>query len=71
MRFNLVAEWHRVLWRAWSARWALILAFLNAAVLGLAAFVDVLNPWMFLILNIVGYGAIALLRIFKQPEQGE
>lgn len=66
---RVVDDWHRVLRRTWSVRCSVYLALLNGAVLGLAAFVDVLNPWWFLGLNIAGYGAIALLRILKQPEQ--
>ncbi len=65
---KLVPEWRRVLRRAWSVHTALVLALLNGGVVGLAAFVDVLNPWWFLALNIAGYGAIAALRLIHQPK---
>jgi hypothetical protein len=40
---------------------------LNGAVLALAAFSDYVNPWLFLGLNIVGYGLIAVGRVTEQP----
>lgn len=63
---TLIARWRQEISRLWSIRVALFLALLNGAVLGLAAFVDVVNPWTFLVLNVVGYVAIAVVRLLKQ-----
>jgi hypothetical protein len=56
------AEVHRL----WSVRVAIFLFVFNGALLGLAAFVDVLNPWLFLGLNMIGYGALGVVRLVKQ-----
>jgi hypothetical protein len=52
--------------RASSFRIAVFWGVLNGAVLGLAAFQDFINPWLFLTLNMVGYGTIAVARLTKQ-----
>ena len=39
----------------------------NGAVIGLAAFSDFINPWLFLALNVAGYATIAIARVTKQP----
>jgi hypothetical protein len=59
---NANKEFHRL----WSIRVAIFFGALNGAVLGLAAFVDVFNPWFFLALNMLGYGLLALARLLKQ-----
>lgn len=64
---TLIDDWRREFRRLWSIRVALFFGALNGAVLGLAAFVDVINPWTFLILNVVGYAVIAVARLLKQP----
>ncbi len=53
--------------RLWSIRVALFFAALNGAVLGLAAFVDVFNPWLFMGLNTLGYMVLIGARLLKQP----
>jgi hypothetical protein len=63
----LIANWKRELRRLWSIRMALFFGALNGAVLGLAAFIDIINPWTFLVLNVLGYAAIAVARLLKQP----
>lgn len=67
----MIANWRREIRRLWSIRAAVLLAVLNGGVLGLAAFVDIINPWWFLILNVVGYAAIAVVRILRQPGDEE
>jgi hypothetical protein len=52
--------------RLWSVQASLFFAMLNGAVLGLAAFVNTIDPWTFLYLNVAGYVLIALLRLIKQ-----
>jgi hypothetical protein len=62
---KLIDDWRKA-GRLHSVRLTLLLAVLNGAVLGLAAFVDIINPWLFIGLNIAGYFAIALVRLIKQ-----
>lgn len=52
--------------RLWSIRVGLFFFVLNGALVGLAAFVDKLNPVLFLVLNMVGYALIGLMRLLKQ-----
>jgi hypothetical protein len=59
---NVGVELHRL----WTVRASLFMFVLTGAVLGLAAFVDVLNPWFFLALSCGGYGLIGFLRLVKQ-----
>lgn len=65
---RLIGDWQKRVPRLWSVQVAVFLAVLNGAVLGLAAFVDVLNPWWFLGLNVAGYAAIALARALLQGD---
>lgn len=69
IEMKLIENWRSEIRRLWSIRAALILAALNGAVLGLAAFVDIINPWLFLILNVLGYAAIAIFRLLKQADE--
>lgn len=64
MRFidNVGSEIHRL----WSVRLSIYLFVLTGAVVGLGAFTDYLNPWWFLGLNMIGYGAIGLFRVLRQ-----
>lgn len=59
---NAGAEFHRL----WSIRVGLFFFVLNGALVGLAAFNDVLNPALFLGLNMFGYGLIGVMRLLKQ-----
>jgi hypothetical protein len=52
--------------RLWTVRLSIFFGVLNGAALGLAAFVDVFNPWLFMGLNVVVYGVIAVVRLIKQ-----
>lgn len=57
-------------WREAHRFWSLQIAFgcmvLNGALIGLAAFVDFIDPWMFLGLNIGGYALVGLARLTRQ-----
>jgi hypothetical protein len=64
---KLIDEWRRDILRLWSIRAALFWGALNGALLGLAAFIDAIDPYWFLILNIAGYATVAAARILKQP----
>lgn len=55
--------------RLWSIQIAIFFGLLNGAALGLAAFVDVFNPWLFMGLNIVVYVLIAVVRLIKQDDE--
>lgn len=69
---RLIDDWHKEAARLWSVQGSLLLAVLNGGVLGLAAFINIINPWWFLGLNVAGYTAIAALRLIKQtPSRGE
>ena len=64
---QLIENWRRELRRLWSIRIGLFFAALNGSVLGLAAFVNVINPWWFLGLNTLGYMVLIGARLLKQP----
>jgi hypothetical protein len=64
---RLIDEPWKAFHRLWSIRVALFFAALNGAVLGLAAFVDVFNPWLFMALNVLGYTLLIGARLLKQP----
>lgn len=59
---NAWTEFHRL----WSIRVGLIFFTLNGGLIGLAAFVDDLNPMLFLALNMAGYLIIGAMRLLKQ-----
>ncbi|MDB5606712.1 MAG: hypothetical protein JWP25_3612 [Bradyrhizobium sp.] len=63
---KLIDNWKTELHRLWSIRIGLFFFVLNGAVLGIAALADVLNPWLFLVLNMAGYGLIGAMRLLKQ-----
>ena len=63
---KLIDNWNAEIHRLWTVRASLFMFVLTGAVLGLAAFVDVFNPWLFLALCCVGYGVIGFLRLVKQ-----
>lgn len=63
---KLVPDWRRA-HRFRSVQLALFWSVLNGAVLSIEAFQNAVNPWIFLGLNVVGYGLIGLARITKQP----
>lgn len=62
----LIDNWKSEFHRLWSMQVGLFFFVLNGAVVGLAAFSDELNPKLFLLLNMAGYGLIGLMRILKQ-----
>lgn len=59
---NAGKEFHRL----WSIRVGLFFFVLNGALVGLAAFTNVLNPVLFLVLNMGGYALIGAMRLLKQ-----
>lgn len=63
---TFIDNWRADMHRLWSVRASLFMFVLTGAVLGLAAFVDVFNPWFFLALSCAGYGLIGFLRLVKQ-----
>lgn len=65
-RLRLIDNWKTEIHRLWTVRASLFMFVLTGAVLGLAAFVDVFNPWFFLSLSCAGYGLIGYLRLVKQ-----
>ncbi len=56
-------DWHKL----WSIRLTLFWGVFSGAVFGLSAFYNYVNPWLFLGLNVVGYGTIAWARLTHQP----
>ncbi|MBO4228005.1 hypothetical protein [Bradyrhizobium neotropicale] len=68
---KLIDDWKTELHRLWSVRIALFMFVLNGALLGLAGFVDVLNPYLFLALNVFGYGLLGVVRLVKQKPKAE
>lgn len=65
---KLIDKASRDLHRLWTVRIALFAGVLNGLSLGLAAFVDVFNPWLFMGLNVGVYAAIAIARLIKQAD---
>lgn len=63
---RLIDDAGREFHRLWSIRTGLFFFVLNGALVGLAAFVDVFNPVLFLILNMAGYAIIGAMRLLKQ-----
>lgn len=55
-------EFHRL----WSIRVGLFFFVLNGFLVGLVAFGDVLNPLVFMGLNMGGYALIGIMRLTKQ-----
>ena len=55
--------------RLWSIQISIFFGLVNGAAMGLAAFVDVFNPWLFMGLNIFVYGLIAIVRLIKQDDE--
>jgi hypothetical protein len=55
-------EFHRL----WSIRVGLFFFVLNGFLVGLVAFGDVLNPVVFMSLNMGGYALIGVMRLTKQ-----
>jgi hypothetical protein len=63
---RLIDDWKAEAGRLWSVQISIFFGVLNGVALGLAAFVDVFNPWLFMGLNVAVYAAIAVLRLIKQ-----
>ena len=69
-RLEFIDNARKEIHRLWTVRIAMFFFVLNGAVVGLAAFVDVFNPWLFMGLNIAGYALIGVMRLLKQaPEE--
>lgn len=68
---KMIDNWQTEIHRLWSVRASLFMFVLTGAVLGLAAFVDVFNPWLFLGLSCGGYGLIGFLRLVKQVPKAD
>lgn len=62
----LIDNWKSEFHRLWSLRVGLFFFVLNGALVGLAAFNQVLNPVLFMGLNMLGYGLIGVMRLLKQ-----
>lgn len=68
---TLIDNWKTEIRRLWSVRTSLFMFVLTGAVLGLSAFVNVFNPWFFLVLCCAGYGLIGFLRLVKQVPKAD
>lgn len=68
MKLRLIDNAARDFHRLWSVRVAVFFFVLNGALVGLVAFGDVLNPYLFMGLNVVGYAALGIARLTKQAE---
>lgn len=64
---TLINNWRSEFRRLWSIRVGLFFGALNGAVLGLAAFETTINPWLFLVLNVLGWCTLIGARLLKQP----
>lgn len=68
---RLIEKAKRDFYRLWTVRIALFGGVLNGVALGLAAFADVFNPWLFMGLNVAVYAAIAIARMVQQTPAAE
>ncbi len=68
-KLRLIDNWHRRAPRLWTIQVSILLMLVTGAVAGLAAFTDLINPYLFLGLNVAGYGLIALLRLVSQGDE--
>jgi hypothetical protein len=66
LRLRLIDDAGREFHRLWSIRVGLFFFVLNGALVGLAAFGDILNPLLFMSLNMGGYALIGIMRLTKQ-----
>lgn len=62
VRKRIVKDFHK-LWSVWGVVGGMAV---NGALLAIPAFQDMVNPWVFLGLNVGGYAVVGVLRIFKQ-----
>lgn len=53
--------------RLWSIRLALVFAALNGFMIGFVAFVNVVKPMFFLVVNVIGWTVLIAARLLKQP----
>lgn len=63
---KLIDDAYKQFHRLWSVQSSLFFAVLNGALVGLSAFSNKIDPWLFMKLNVVGYLLVAALRLFKQ-----
>lgn len=59
---NAGKEFHRL----WSIRVGLFFFALTGFLAGLAAFGEILNPFLYMGLSVVGYGLMGAMRLLKQ-----
>jgi len=64
---HLIDDWKQA-HRWWSVQAGFACIVLNGVLIGLGAFMDYLNPWLFMGLNIAGYATVGVLRLIKQGD---
>lgn len=69
MKLRLIDDAKSEFHRLWSTRAALLFFALNGFLVGLAAFDKILNPFLYLGINIFGHMVVGALRYFKQPDK--
>lgn len=67
LKMKLVSNWKSA-HRMGSVQLSIFFSLLNGGVIGLQAFMGIINPWWFLVLNLVGYVLIGLVRLVYQPK---
>jgi hypothetical protein len=67
MKITLIENWWTEFKRLWSIRVGVFFCVLNAAMIGFAALVNTIDPWIYFVVNIVGWSAILIARLVKQP----
>jgi multidrug transporter EmrE-like cation transporter len=65
---RLIDNWKTELHRLWTIRVGLAYAVFTGIALVLAAFIDVLNPWVLLGISEIVCIAIVVLRLVKQKD---
>lgn len=68
---KLIDDWKVEFNRLWTVRASLFMFVLTGGVLGLSAFVNVFNPWLFLGLCCGSHFLIGFLRLVKQVPKAD
>lgn len=63
---TLIPDWKVEFHRLWSLRVGLFFFALTGFLAGLAAFGEILNPFLYMGLSVFGYGLMGAMRLLKQ-----
>lgn len=67
MKFEFIEDAKKEFHRLWTIRVGLFFGAFNGAMIGVAAFEKVIDPYLFLGVNTVGWMVLVGARLLKQP----